>query len=70
MVKKVYQVRDMHCANCPMHIESIEDSLPGIMDISASYHKQQVVIEFDEALVTEDMIVSAIKKKGYTAVAR
>ena len=67
MVKKTYQVFDMHCVNCPMNIESIEDMLPGIVDISASYKKQEVVVEFDESLVSDHMIISAIKNKGYTA---
>ena len=68
MVKKTYQVLDMHCVNCPMNIESIEDILPGITDISASYKKQEVVVEFDETLASDHMIISAIKNKGYTAV--
>lgn len=51
-----------------MNIESIEDDLPGIIKISASYHKQQMVVEYDDSLVTDEIILSAVKKKGYTAV--
>jgi copper chaperone CopZ len=50
-----------------MRLESIEDDLPGIKEINASYHKQLMTVEFDESQVSEDMILAAIKKKGYSA---
>ena len=68
MIKKTFQVKDMHCANCSMRIESIEDELPGVKQISASYHKQQMVVEFDETRVTDAQIIAAVKKKGYEAL--
>ena len=66
MTRKVFKVLDMQCSNCPMILESIEDVLPGILNISASYHKQQVVVDYDDALLSEKQIISAIEKKGYT----
>jgi len=68
MVKKTYSVPDMHCSNCSMRLESIEDDLPGIREISASYHKQQMIVEFDESKVSEEQILAAVKKKGYQAI--
>jgi copper chaperone CopZ len=68
MLKKTFNVPDMHCTNCSMKLESIEDELPGIKAIDASYHKQQMIVEFDESRVNEDQIIAAAKKKGYAAV--
>lgn len=68
MIKKTFSVPDMHCTNCSMRLESIEDELAGIREINASYHKQQMIVEFDETVVNEDQIVMAAKKKGYRAV--
>ena len=68
MIKKTFKVPDMHCANCSMRLESIEDILPGIKEINASYHKQQMVVEFDETQVSVEQIIAAVKKKGYEAV--
>lgn len=51
-----------------MRLESIEDELEGIREINASYHKQQMVVEFDETKVTDDQIIAAAKKKGYQAI--
>ncbi len=67
-MKKTFRVLDMHCTNCSMRIESIEDELPGVKEINASYHKQQMIIEFNEALVSDEQIIAAVKKKGYQAV--
>ena len=68
-MKKTFQILDMHCANCSMRIESIEDDLPGVREVNASYHKGQMVIEYDEKLVADEQIIAAVKKKGYQAVA-
>ena len=68
MIKKTFNVPDMHCSNCSMKLESIEDELDGIKAINASYHRQQMIVEFDETTVNEDQIIAAARKKGYTAV--
>lgn len=68
MITKTFNVPDMHCTNCSMKLESIEDELAGIKEINASYHKQQMIVEYDETQLGEDEIVAAAKKKGYVAV--
>jgi copper ion binding protein len=65
MVKKTFRVEGMHCSNCAMNIEGIEDDLPGIKQVSASYQKARVVVEFDEAKVSEAQILAAVEKRGY-----
>jgi copper chaperone CopZ len=69
MVKKTFRVTDMHCTNCAMILEGIEDDLPGIRRVSASYHKMQMTVEYDDAKVSESQILEAVKSKGYTAEA-
>jgi len=69
MVKKIFRVRDMHCPNCTMRVEGIEDDLPGVKQVSASYQKGQMVVEFDETKIGETEIIAAVKKAGYTAEA-
>jgi len=48
-----------------MRLEGIEDVLPGIKHVSASYQKQILSVEFDENLLNEDQIISAISNLGY-----
>ncbi len=66
MTKKTFKITDMHCSSCPMRLEGIEDMLPGIHRIRGSYQKQTLDVEFDEAVVSEEQILGAIKKLGYT----
>ena len=69
MVKKTFRVSDMHCPNCAMRIERLEDDLPGIKSLSASYKTGRMVVEFDEAKLSAAEILAAVKKVGYTAEA-
>ena len=64
-MKKTFRVADMHCPNCVMRVEGIEDTLPGIRRISASYRKGQMVVEYDETAVSEAQILAAVEKLGY-----
>jgi copper chaperone CopZ len=66
MMKKKYTIPDMHCPNCVMHLEALEDELPGIKRVNASYVHQRLEVEYDEGQVSEMQIIDCVKKKGYT----
>jgi len=68
MIKKTFKVPDMSCTNCAMKLESLEDSLDGVREINASYHKLQMTVEYDETRLTDEQIIAAVKKKGYQAI--
>ncbi len=65
MVKQVFRVLKMYCPTCPMRLEAIEDELPGIKRVKASYQKEQMIVEYDEGQVTETQIRQAVEAKGY-----
>ena len=67
MLKKTFNILDMHCSNCPIILESIEDDLVGIKQISASYARGTMTVEFDESILSVEQILAAIEKKGYQA---
>ena len=69
MIKKTFKIPDMTCSNCAIKLESLEDTLEGVKEINASYHRLEMVIEFDESQLTDEQIITAVKKKGYQAVA-
>jgi copper chaperone CopZ len=56
----------MHCTACVMRLEGLEDDLPGVKRINASYQKQQLEVEYDEKQLTAAQIVGAIQRLGYT----
>ncbi len=64
-MKKIFRVPDMECPNCAMHLEGLEDDLPGVKRVSASYRKQVMEVEFDEAKLTVDQIIQAANAIGY-----
>ena len=69
METREYRVPDMFCSNCKMHLEGLEDDLPGIHQVYASYHQQTLRIEFDERMVSETQIIEAAKNMGYHLIA-
>ena len=69
MLKKTFSIPDMTCYNCAMKLESLEDVLDGVKEINASYHRLEMVIEYDESKLTDEQIIAAVKKKGYQAIA-
>ncbi len=66
MAKQTFRVLDMHCSNCAMTIEGLEDDLPGLKSVRASYHKGTVEVEYDEKRLTEAKIKDSIAALGYT----
>lgn len=67
-MKQVFRVPNMHCSACVMILEGLEDSLTGVERVSASYHKQQMEITFDEAQLSQAKIITAAEELGYTAI--
>ena len=67
MKKKIFIIEGMHCSSCAMTIDFDLEDIQGISKAVTSYAKQETVVEFDEAVVTEELIVQQIKKTGYTA---
>ncbi len=66
MAQQIFKVTDMHCPACVMRLEGLEDDLPGVRSVRASYQKQRLDVEYDERQVTAAQIVSAIRDLGYT----
>jgi copper chaperone len=64
-MKKTFRIPDMHCPNCAMHLEGLEDELPGVARIKASYKKQTMEVDFDEAKLSVEQIITAANALGY-----
>jgi copper chaperone CopZ len=64
-MKITFRVPDMECPNCAMHLEGLEDDVPGLTKVSASYKKQLMEVEFDESILNVNQIINAATKIGY-----
>lgn len=65
MVRKSFQVPDMECPSCSSKLEGLEDLLPGIKTVSASYKKGKMTVEFDPELVSVEQIKQAALELGF-----
>ena len=55
----------MECPNCAMHLEGLEDEVPGVKRITASYKKQTMEVDFDETRVSVEQIIASANTIGY-----
>lgn len=67
MITSHFIVEDMHCVNCAMRLQELEDSLPGVKSVDASYRKAKMTVVYDETTVGVEQIISAVRALGYTA---
>ena len=67
MIKRTFQIPEMHCPNCVMHLQELEDEVPGVVRVDGSYQKQRITVEYDEKKTSEERIRAMIKELGYTA---
>ena len=68
MIKQVFRVPEMYCPSCEMDLEGLEDTLPGVKRISASYPKQQMEVLYDETRLSEAAIIAAAEELGFHPV--
>lgn len=67
MKKLVFKIDDMHCVNCAMRLQELEDTMPGVTQVDASYRQGKMTVLFDETTVTTEQIIAEVNKIGYTA---
>ena len=70
MAKKItLTISGMECPNCAMILEGIEDKLQGVVMAEASYRKEQMVVAYDEAQLSEEQIKMEVQRMGYQVLA-
>ncbi len=68
MINKKFKIDGMHCTSCSMNIDFDLEDLDGVKSVKTSYAKQECEIEFDEAKITDEIIIQTIRKTGYTVL--
>ncbi|MDZ4158745.1 MAG: cation transporter [Anaerolineaceae bacterium] len=67
MKKVMFKINDMHCPACVLRLEGIEDDLEGVLSAKASFHKQSLEVEYDEAKTTPAVIQQTVSEMGYAS---
>jgi copper chaperone CopZ len=62
-------IKGMHCTNCVMQLEGIEDRLAGVERVEASYHKGQMKVVYIDTIVDETQIRSEVHRLGFEVTA-
>ena len=70
IIQRIFHVNDMECSACAMRLEGLEDILPGVKQIKASYHRQRLEIIFDDTVLSEEQFLQAVESLGYHAQAQ
>jgi len=66
--KITFSISDMHCSSCSLRLQALEDEIPGILQVDASYRKQRMEVRYDDSRISEAAILDAVRKTGYTPV--
>lgn len=65
MTKSVtIQVADIGCTGCVSDLETILMGTDGILSVAIRYSEDSIKIEYDPELLSEERIVTAIRKMG------
>ncbi|MFZ4727307.1 MAG: heavy metal translocating P-type ATPase, partial [Pseudanabaena sp.] len=67
MEKMTIKLRGMHCASCASSIESMTQSLAGVVSSNVNFAIEQIAIEYNPQKTSPDVIQKAIANLGYEA---
>ena len=60
-VKKIFPVIGMSCASCAISVESMLQPVNGVVHANVNYAAQQVMVEYDESVVTPQKLKSVVQ---------
>jgi Cu+-exporting ATPase len=69
MKKEDFSITGMHCASCALLITKGVSRLPGVKSANVNYAAGRAQVEYEEAKVSQQKIISAISSLGYKAEA-
>lgn len=67
MKKECFDVTGMTCAACSARVEKSVAATSGVQEVSVNLLKNSMTVTFDEALASEQSIISSVEKAGYGA---
>lgn len=66
-MKQRYHISGMTCSACSSHVEKAANRLEGVSKASVNLLTETMDIEYNESVLTEEVIISAVEKAGYGA---
>lgn len=70
MKKGVFSLEPLSCPTCIKKIESTLSKMDGIQEVKVMFNSSKVRTQFDEEVVSADMIQETIVKLGYPVISQ
>ncbi|HIG0358550.1 TPA: heavy metal translocating P-type ATPase [Clostridium sporogenes] len=70
MQKEKFDITGMSCAACSARVEKSVAKLSGTKEVSVNLLKNNMVVTYDEAVLSSEMIVDVVTKAGYGAITK
>ncbi len=67
MTEKKFTVSGMSCAACSARVERAVGGLDGVETVAVSLMSAVMTVSYDESLLTDEGVISAVEKAGYGA---
>ena len=67
MAHECFDVGGMTCAACQAHVEKAVQRLDGVDGVAVNLLSGSMTVDFDDSVLTEDDICTAIDRAGYSA---
>ena len=67
MKKQVFAITGMSCSACSARVGKVVGALRGVADVSVNLLKNNMTVQYDDAVLTTDAIAAAVRKAGYGA---
>jgi copper chaperone CopZ len=61
-------VEGMHCSGCSMLLKDVVEEIKGVKSAEFDHAEGNAVVEFDNSVVSKEVIVDSITKEGYKVI--
>ena len=67
MKKEKFNIQGMTCSSCSSHVEKAVEKLEGIQSVNVNLISNNMVVEYDDEVVTNEQIIQEVIDAGYGA---
>ena len=66
-MEKKFNIEGMTCSACQAHVQKAVEKLDGLTYVNVNLLKNTMDVKYDESIVNDDIIKSAVTNAGYKA---
>ncbi|MDD4056745.1 MAG: cation transporter, partial [Bacilli bacterium] len=66
-MKHVFDIKGMTCSACSARIDKVIGEQKGVQNVNVNLLKNEMVVEYDETIISTDKMIDVVKQTGYQA---